>query len=176
MFFCCLIVKGQDTLNTKGAGVTDKQKPKTIPHGWIDKDGLIYSDLITKPPVFGDGYGALYSYLENNVKVMYEVDKVYGKKSYTFLVRVKIDNTGKILSAEETKRGTIFKLIANEDKARRLETGILTTIGNMPSWSPGMIKDNYKGMTFYLPLKFVVEQNVIRLEPSRYVFPFNNIK
>ncbi|MGB0887861.1 MAG: hypothetical protein ACPGSL_07045 [Vicingaceae bacterium] len=164
-------------VNSEGIDILKKGKKSDIiltpkKDDLIEKNGIIYSTDYDSPPKLPGGINVLYNFLEENVRVYNRDNRVFGFKEPVILFLIRIDSTGDI-SNVNLKQSSFYTGGFPAD-ARFLEEEITETILNSPNWIPAIIKNKYTTSVIYLPLKFTLNSNRIKILPSEFIFTFKN--
>lgn len=168
-------------INSEGIDVMNKGEKSIIPVAPIKRDsliennGIIYSTDLDSPPKLPGGINTLYSFLEGSVKVYYNRDvKIFDYHAPIVLFEVTIDSTG-IISNAIVNQSSSFTGNFSPD-SRFLEQEITEKILLSSKWIPAIINNKYSTTTVYLPLKFTLNSNRIKILPSGFIFSFKNRK
>jgi hypothetical protein len=144
-------------------------RPKS---NFAEKDGLIYPAALITPPVFARGQNDLYYYLSENVRVYPRDRRTFGANSAISLFKIKIDETGKVFEADVYESAVQTGGFPYDCKY--LENEIKSVLGSMTNWTPAKTDGANVATTVYVPLKYAVEGNAIRIYPSKYLFTFKD--
>jgi hypothetical protein len=154
--------------------ILEEETPPPPPRksNFAESDGLIYPAALTTPPVFARGQNDLYYYLSENVRVYPRDRRVFGAYSAISLFKIKIDETGKVVEAEVSE--SAVQTGGFHYFCRYLENEIKSVLGSMTGWIPAKAEGANVATTVYVPLKYAVEGNRIRIYPSKYLFTFKD--
>jgi hypothetical protein len=146
--------------------------PPSPKSNFAEENGLIYPAALSDPPVFYRGQNDLYYYLSENVRVYPRDRRVFGANSATSLFKIKIDEAGNVTEAD------VYESAAQTGgfhyDCRFLESEIKSILGGMTNWTPAKAEGQNVAATVYLPLKYALEGNAIRIYPSKYLFTFKD--
>lgn len=138
----------------------------SVNHPKPNKDTSLFafSDVQVKPE-FPGGENELYKFLEETIFLSSSIQEQVGSRELLSVLTFVVD-----------KNGNISNIWVQQSSDVQIEQQIQQAIQKMPKWTPGKMGDKPVNSRMYLPIKYVVENNKLKITNSGKELTLGNRK